>query len=122
MLSSVQCGLKHLPGKADAMMVLLGDQPLVDAGTINRLLRAYRRSARDILIATYQGRRGHPVLISRKYFDEILALAPEKSLRDLLSRHAGDIDEVESGQPGVLIDIDTKEEYQEEIHKLKQRI
>ncbi|MEA3462805.1 MAG: XdhC family protein [Bacteroidota bacterium] len=122
MLSSLQCGLKSLSGPIDGMMVLLGDQPLMDTETLNRLILAFRRSTRGIFIATYQGKRGHPVLISRKFFNEILNMSDQRNLRDFIAQYPEEIEEVESDQPGVLKDIDTEQEYQEELNNLTKRV
>ena len=116
MLSSLQCGLRAIPEYAEAVMVLLGDQPMVETETIDALITAFGTTRKQIVVATHKGRRGHPILVGRKYIGEILELPPERTLRDLMRRHAADIEEVETGRSWVLKDIDTEQEYLEALN------
>lgn len=117
MLSSVKCGLSSLPETDEAAMILLGDQPMIGPEIMNGLIETYRRSDRGIIVASFRGKRGHPILIGSGYFGEVLAMGPENSLKDLLALHPDDIEEVESGNPAILRDIDTKKDYQEELRQ-----
>jgi molybdenum cofactor cytidylyltransferase len=116
MLSSLQCGLRSIKDDARGALILLGDQPMVESETIDRLITAFDSTQKDIVIASHKQRRGHPILIGKKHFREVLALSEEQSLRDLLSRHPDDIEEVETGKTWVLRDIDTEQEYLEELN------
>ncbi len=111
MLTSVQCGFRNLPDYAEAAIIFLGDQPMISAGVINRIISGYRSSKKGIIVPVYNGRRGHPVLISTKYKEAVQGLDPEEGLRSLLSQHAKDVQEVEVALPGILKDIDTMEDY-----------
>jgi molybdenum cofactor cytidylyltransferase len=117
MFSSVQAGIRGLPESASAFMILHGDMPMVGQGVVNKLTEAFSRSGKGIAIPVYEGRRGHPVLISMRFHDELLAMSPDMALRDFMEVRAGDILEVESS-PEVLRDIDTREDYYKEL-KLK---
>ena len=111
MLSSVQRGIRALPASARAALIFLGDQPAVGPETSGRVLAAYRVSGRGIVLPVHAGRGGHPLLIDLKYRAEIDGLSAGIGLRELLVRHPDDIFRVEIDDPGVLLDIDTPEDY-----------
>ena len=111
MLSSVQTGFEALPEKAAAVVVMLGDQPFVKAETVDELVAHHRETRKGIVLPVHGGRRGHPVLIDKKYGAEIAALGPEGTLREVVHAHAADVLEVEIDDPDILRDIDTPEDY-----------
>jgi molybdenum cofactor cytidylyltransferase len=111
MLSSVQCGIRALPASARAALIFLGDQPAVGRETAGRVVAAYRASGRGLVFPVHAGRGGHPLLIDLKYRAEIGELCSEIGLRELVARHPDDVFRVEIDDPGVLLDIDTPEDY-----------
>ena len=111
MLSSIQAGLRALPDGARAAVVLLGDQPFLTPRVVDAVVAAYEKARPGLVIPTFQGRRGHPVLIDLKYRDAILALDPLDGLRALMRAHAGDILEVDVGDANILRDLDTPKDY-----------
>jgi len=111
MLSSVQCGLQSLPATASAAMLFLADQPSLSGSIIGKLLQARERTAQGLIVPVFAGTRGHPLLLSMKYKDEVLTLDPAIGLRELLINHPDDILEVEVEDEAVLKDIDTPEDY-----------
>ena len=76
MSSSIQAGLQAIGSKAQAVLLVLGDQPLVSSETINKLIAAYQSQRKDkgIIVPVYQGERGHPVILDLKYKAEIMQL------------------------------------------------
>ena len=115
MLSSVQAGFKSLPADAEAAVVMLGDQPFLPARVVDAVVEAFRRSGKGIVIPVHRGRRGHPVLVSLKYRDEVLALDPTDGLRRLMRAHPDDIFEAEVEDANILRDIDDPEDYANEL-------
>jgi molybdenum cofactor cytidylyltransferase len=111
MLSSVQTGFAALPEEAEAAVLLLGDQPFVSAGVIDRLCAARGESPGSILLPVYQGSRGHPVLIPARFEGEISELSDAIGLRELIHRHEEDVREVEVDEDNILLDIDDPEAY-----------
>ncbi|MGE5741748.1 MAG: nucleotidyltransferase family protein, partial [Candidatus Aminicenantes bacterium RBG_16_66_30] len=105
MLTSIQTGFKALPAEAKAAVVLLGDQPFLASPVVDAVIAAYETSGRGIIIPTFQGRRGHPVLVDLKYRDEVLAIDPADGLRRLMLAHPGDILEVGVADPNILRDL-----------------
>ena len=79
--------------------------------TIVRVLPAYAAAPAGFVAPTYGGRRGNPVLIARRHFDELLALPPDAAPRALLARHADDVLSVAVDSDAVLHDLDRPEEY-----------
>lgn len=90
---------------ADAVLVALGDMPAVTVETVNALIAAYDRTDNDALAAAYDGRRGNPVLFDSRYFDALLDVEGDVGGRDILLEEA-DAVAVETGDPGVLSDVD----------------
>jgi len=115
MLSSIQCGLRALPDNTDAILVLLGDQPMIPASVINDVINAYRQTKKGIIIAVHNGKRGHPILFDKKYKQEVEQFNSDQSLHDLTRRNPEDILEIEVGTPVILRDIDTIEDYNKEL-------
>lgn len=111
MLSSLKVGLKALPEFVTAALVVLGDQPRLQPETVRAIITAYAEGKGGIIAPSYQMRRGHPILIDRRYWDELLALPADGALRDLLNNHAGEIGYVVVDTDSVLRDIDTPDDY-----------
>jgi molybdenum cofactor cytidylyltransferase len=111
MLSSVKRGFEAVPPDARAVLVFLGDQPAPPASVTCRIIDAYRKTGKGIVLPAYRGRRGHPVLVDLKYRDEVGALDPRIGLRQLSRAHPDDVFEVKVRTPAVLRDIDTQEDY-----------
>jgi molybdenum cofactor cytidylyltransferase len=115
MLSSVVCGLRSLPESAEAAIIMLADQPAITGLVINQLIRSYIESGKGLILPVFQGKRGHPLLLDRKYFAEVEKLGPSSGLRSLLDMHPDDLLEQEVADQSVLRDIDTVEDYIREI-------
>ena len=111
MLSSVQCGFRNLPETWDAVMVFPGDQPFIEPGVINELIKAFSETKKGIVISVYGKKRGHPILIGAEYRNSVADLPEEEGLRSLAQKNPGDVLEVETGSPGILKDFDTYEDY-----------
>jgi molybdenum cofactor cytidylyltransferase len=115
MFTSVQCGFRNMPSTSDAAIVFLGDQPMIPGEVTDRLIHEYARSGKGILIPVFSGKRGHPVLIDKKYAQVIVTLVPERGLHSLFDLYPLDIQEVDVAIPGILRDIDTLQDYENEI-------
>ncbi|HKL32115.1 MAG TPA: nucleotidyltransferase family protein [Tangfeifania sp.] len=120
MLSSVVCGFNSIPKSAKAALVFLGDQPQISTEVVRKVIKGWEQSEKGIVIPTFDGRRGHPVLIETKYKTEINQLDPEKGLRQLMQKFSDDIAEIEVGEGEILRDIDTPADYKFEVEKSNQ--
>ncbi|MEZ4646725.1 MAG: nucleotidyltransferase family protein, partial [Chloroflexota bacterium] len=112
MLSSLQTAVRQLPPHVDAVLVILADQPLVTAAMMELLLAAYWQGTHDLIAPVYQGQRGNPVLIGRRFFPELLALPPGAAPRHLLRRHAAELHLVPMPDDAILLDMDDREAYE----------
>ncbi|MFZ0545738.1 MAG: nucleotidyltransferase family protein [Candidatus Promineifilaceae bacterium] len=112
MLSSLQTAVRHLSDECAAVLVMLADQPMVEPETIDRILIAFWQKRSDLVAPTYQRQRGNPVLIGRRYFEELLALPPGAAPRDLVKRHLDKLYLVEVASDSILRDLDRPEEYE----------
>ncbi len=111
MLSSLQRGLATLPSEAEAALIGLGDQPQVQARTVRHVCAAFVKSGAPLVVPSYQLRRGHPWLVARSLWGELIKLPPLQSPRSFLQRHASDIYYVNVDTPSILEDLDTPEDY-----------
>jgi molybdenum cofactor cytidylyltransferase len=111
MLSSLQAGLAALPENTTAALVVLGDQPRLEVAIVERILAAYAGGLGEIVAPRYGGQRGHPLLISRRYWGEMLALPPGGAPRDVIQRHPDALYILDVESDSVVTDIDTPEDY-----------
>lgn len=108
MLTSLQAGLRST-GDCDTVLFTLVDHPAISLSTVDALLD----SNGPIAIPRYQGKRGHPVCIRREIVREFLAEPVESKVRDVIDRHANEIDYVEVADPGISDDIDDPALYEQ---------
>jgi molybdenum cofactor cytidylyltransferase len=101
-----------MPEQAQAALIGLGDQPQVQEKNVRLICEEYRRSKSSLIVPSFQMRRGHPWLVTRSLWSEILALKQPESPRDFLNRHTDEIHYVTVDTPSVLADLDTPEDYQ----------
>jgi molybdenum cofactor cytidylyltransferase len=112
MLASLQLGLISLPEHVAATFVALGDQPQIQESTVRLLCRVYESRKSRLVVPSFQRRRGHPWLVTRPLWGELLALRAPRSPRDLLNSHASEIDYVDVDTPTILADLDTPADYE----------
>ncbi len=108
--TSLKVGLEAVPADADAVLVALGDMPLVDAEIIGKLIAAFNPAEhRSICVPVYNGQRGNPVLWGRQHFETLKSLTGDKGARALFDQLTDDLVEVAMPDDAVLTDIDTPE-------------
>lgn len=110
-LSSVQTAIRSLTDDFAAVVIVLGDQPLINPEIIDKLLAAYHTGSCGLVAPAFRGQRGHPVIIDRRYFNELLSLPADGAPRFLLQRHPDDVALVEVPSDAILHDLDTPEDY-----------
>jgi len=115
MLSSIKCGFRNLPEKTEAVLVCLGDQPSIPSTVADQIIETYRRTKKGIVIPVYKNERGHPVLIDVKYKKEVEGLDPAIGLRQLVYNQPQDTIEVKVDTPSILRDIDSVDDYEQEL-------
>ena len=112
MLSSIQCGIRALTSQTQAALIGLGDQPQVQERSVRMVCDAFIKTKSNIVVPSYQMRRGHPWLIARPLWDGLLKLEHPQSPRDFLNAHSENIHYANTDDPGVLADLDTPDDYQ----------
>ncbi len=112
MLTSLQTGIRELPPDTEAALFTLVDHPAVAEETVELLIGEWAKARPLIAIPRHGGRRGHPVIVKRQLLDEILALGPESSAKDVIRSHRDRTLFVDVDDPGVLYDIDLPEQYE----------
>ena len=112
MISSVQEGLRSLHGTSEAALIVLGDQPQIEVSTIKEILECYYSTRCEIVVPSYQMHRGHPWLLEKSLWDEVLSLETTETLRDYLHRHQDKIKYVNVNTSSIIQDLDTMEDYQ----------
>ena len=108
--TSLKAGIAAVPAEADGAIVCLGDMPQVSAKLIDRLIAAFDPE-RGVLVVipTIDGKRGNPVLWSRRFFNDLMALEGDVGARHLIGGYAEAVAEVPVEDAAVLIDVDTPE-------------
>ena len=106
--SSVKAGIAAVPADADGALICLGDMPLIDAMLIDRLIEAFDPDRGNLVVVPVaDGRRGNPVLWSRRFFGELLTLDGDTGARHLIAKHAEAVAEVPVEGISAFLDIDT---------------
>ena len=112
MLSSILAGLEALSGEpVDGALVCPVDHPDASPAVVDTLIARFERERPPVILPTFEGRRGHPVLFSSAVFSELHAAPKEVGARRVVWDHEGDLVEVEVSHGGVTIDIDTPDDY-----------
>lgn len=109
---SVKVGLAAVASSAEAVMILPADVALIDAESINSVIDEHRKSKSHIVIASHKHQSGHPILLDRALFQEVSQIDESAlGLKAVINRHRSEVKYVEVGTENVLIDIDTREEF-----------
>jgi molybdenum cofactor cytidylyltransferase len=114
MLSSLKLGLRALPENVAAALVVLGDQPRIQPKIIYQITMAYAEGKGEIVAPSFEMRRGHPILISRRYWPELLNLPRGSAPRAVINAHTDRIHHIQVDTDSVLRDVDTPQDYSEE--------
>ncbi|MCE5282260.1 MAG: nucleotidyltransferase family protein [Deltaproteobacteria bacterium] len=112
MFTSVQAGVGRLDRDCRAFFLLPVDIPLVGPGTLHALAEAFQKMGVDVCRPVFQGRYGHPPLIAATLIPAILDFDGAGGLRALLARYRDRTADVAVEDPGILMDLDTREDYE----------
>jgi molybdenum cofactor cytidylyltransferase len=110
-ISSLQEGIRRLSPEVPGAFFCPVDHPLFRIGTVKALTRALMETGAPILAPSFRGRSGHPVLFHRDLFDELLEEGLPRGARTVVDRYHGERILVDVSDPGILVDIDTPDEY-----------
>ena len=111
MSSSIRRGLEALDPSSQGILIALGDQPFIRTRTINGLIHAFVRGKRTIVVPSFRGMRGHPVIFHRRYLKQLLNLRGDAGGRSIIEKYPEEVGLVRVRSEGVTKDIDTWEDY-----------
>jgi molybdenum cofactor cytidylyltransferase len=112
MSTSIITGLKLVNSGVQGVMLVLGDQPLVNSQIINRLIEEFYNHDKGIVVPVYRGRRGHPIIFAVKYKEQLQELSGDVGGIQIIEDHPDDILEVSVDSESVVVDFDTTDDYQ----------
>jgi molybdenum cofactor cytidylyltransferase len=113
-MTSVHRGLISLENSYDGVLIALGDQPALSVADINYLIDAYQnRSSGEVVVPTFKGERGNPIIISENCRADILAGTRNLGCRKFIENNPELVCRVEMSNPGVVTDLDTPQEYED---------
>lgn len=116
-LSSLQSAVRHLQGdpSCHGVMVHLVDHPYLDGRLVKLMLQRFDPARHGIAVPRHRGKRGHPVIFSRRLFDELLSAPMDQGAKAVVNAHGGDTLEIDSDDIGITLDIDTPELYRQHV-------
>jgi molybdenum cofactor cytidylyltransferase len=116
-LSSLQVAVRKLQSEmdCDGILMHLVDHPYIDAALVDRMIQSFYDSQMLIVVPHWRGKRGHPVIFSRKLFDELLAAPIDQGAKAVVNAHRAETLEIETQEEGINLDIDTPELYRQHV-------
>lgn len=109
MASSIRLGIETLPARCRAVFMMLADMPCVRPSTLSRLATAYRSGVSDAVVPVWHDQAGNPALLASTMFEDLLRLTGDAGARRLLSDASRTVERLVVDDPGVLVDVDTRE-------------
>jgi len=106
-LSSLKVGLAAIQPDSAGAIVHLGDHPMVRVETFRAIVDSYNQTGKPIVIARYQGHRGHPVIFDRAMFAELQSAPEEEGARQVVNADPSRVAYVDLDDPGIILDLDT---------------
>jgi molybdenum cofactor cytidylyltransferase len=116
-LSSLQAAVRRLEAETDcdAMLVHLVDHPYIDAKLVELMIRRFYETDKLIIVQRFGGKRGHPVIFSKKLFAELLDAPITEGAKAVVNAHRAETLEIETEDEGITLDIDTPELYRQHV-------
>jgi CTP:molybdopterin cytidylyltransferase MocA len=119
MFSSVRKGVASIAGKCRGFFVLPADMPLVKPDTLQTLMAAFGEEGKFVFRPCYNGKHGHPPLISSSLIPAILEFTGAGGLRAFFARLESSVANIECNDPGILEDLDTPEDYRRALERFE---
>ena len=112
MMNSIHAGMSKLEKDVDGNMIVLGDMPLINTMTINKIIRKFtKHNGNHIVYPIYGDKQANPVIFPRKYFPEILNSKGDRGCKKVLKKYSGDSIGIYIDSDEVIIDCDTRDDY-----------
>jgi CTP:molybdopterin cytidylyltransferase MocA len=115
-LSSLQAALRSLPAGTDGILLCLVDHPLISARLVCDLIDRFYSVKKAIVVPSYQGHRGHPVIFSSSLYEELLRAPLETGARAVVWAHADEVEELLTNEEGCVLNINDPDALQKALH------
>jgi molybdenum cofactor cytidylyltransferase len=112
MSESLKLGIRSVEREADAVLVVLADQPFLMAKTVDRLIDTYVESHALVVVPVHRGHRGNPVLFDRAVYPQIMKIEGDVGAKSVVEGNKDNLVAVEVDDEGVLTDLDTPSDYE----------
>lgn len=111
-LSSVKAAVKSIGSKpTDGVLLCLVDHPLITSSLVHELVETFHRTGKAIIVPTFHGKRGHPVIFGSKLFPELLEAPEETGARSVVWKYASEVHEVPTGEEGIILNLNDPETF-----------
>jgi len=104
-LSSIHAALRSLPAGTEGMLLFPVDHPLVSATLVNNLIVTFLETRAPVVLPTFEGRRGHPVIFSAAVYEELLRAPLETGARAVVWAHKNELQEVSTTEEGCVLNL-----------------
>lgn len=105
-LSSLQVVLRSMPeGLTEGILLCLVDHPLISSALVSELIAVFDKDASRIVLPTWRGKRGHPVVFPSRLYSELLAAPPALGARAVVWAHAKEVVEVPTNEEGAVLNL-----------------
>jgi molybdenum cofactor cytidylyltransferase len=108
--SSLRAGVQALPETTEAVLIMLGDQPLVTSDHLNSIIETHQSTGKAIVASAYAESLGVPVLFARRFFPELQRLSGDRGARQIIQNHSAEVAGIPF--PDGVVDIDTTSDLQ----------
>ena len=115
MSTSIQRGIQAIDPRCHGILIALGDQPFLKTRTIDTLIQAFAKGDKGIVVPSFRGRKGHPVIFHKRYQGDLLKLKGDAGGRSIIERYPEDVWVVHVKSEGVVKDIDTWKDYEKTV-------
>lgn len=110
MNTSLKVGVRKASDEADAVLVVLADQPLLECETINSLVEAYENNNFKIIVPFYKGKRGNPVILDMSLKNKLMNIQGDVGARSIIKNKKEHVLSVEVDTPSVILDVNTEKD------------
>ncbi len=121
MIGSVRLGLSQVSDKAEGILIVPSDFPILDKGIIDFILLSFRKDKSKIIVPSFNGKGGHPVLITKHFFNEIMDAFSGEGIRGLLKKYPESVEKVEYLNDDIHLNINTPEDFEKYKQQIKQK-
>jgi molybdenum cofactor cytidylyltransferase len=118
--SSIRAGIEAVRPESRAVILALGDQPLISIATIDALVQKYLETGGPVVAPYFRRRRGNPVLFDRQLFPYLKKIEGDRGAKAAIKEHGWRVVRVDVKDPGVLLDIDSEADYRRVLRELSE--